>query len=90
MTPMDLHVLFIQRREEYPDEHAPEALLVWDEYAVEGDGQAFDLACEKALADAGDDVIASAVIEITVDQDAIRERLVGSLKLKGTIKPEAR
>lgn len=85
MSTMNLHVLFIQRSEAYEGQCAPEAILAWDEFAVEEGGKEFALACERALVDAGDDVVASAVIEIAVDQDAIRKRLLSNLKIEGKI-----
>lgn len=83
---MNLHILFIQRKESYHEQYAPEALVVWDEYSMEANPEGFEEACEKALKDAGDEVMASTVVVVSVNQAAIRERLVGHLKLDGKIK----
>lgn len=75
---MDLHILFIQRKEEYPLEYAPEALVVWDEYAMDENPEGFDEACAKALKEHGDQVVAHKVIRFRVDQEKVRKLLLGT------------
>ena len=83
---MRLSILFGQRKEHYEGEYAPEALLVWDEYARDENPEDFDEALEKAKAEQGDGMQAFKVIDIEVDQDKIRKLLVGAPVLQGTIK----
>lgn len=71
---MDLHVLFIQAKESYPGQFAPEAALVIDEYSLAEDPEGFEGQVEAMLASYGD-VAAHAVVRIRVDQDKIRELL---------------
>ena len=68
---MRLSILFGQRKEHYEGEYAPEALLVWDEYARDYNPEDFDEALEKAKAEQGDGMQAFKVIDIEVDQDKI-------------------
>lgn len=74
---MNLHVLFIQRKEDYDGQLAPEALLVWDEFAVEENPSEFEKQIEKTLDDAGrDDIVSYKILLIAVDQDKIRKKLL--------------
>ncbi len=73
---MDLHILFIQRKEEYPEQFAPEALVVWDEYCVEENPEGFEAACAEAIKSVGDDLLAHKVVRFRVSQPKIRELLL--------------
>lgn len=73
---MDLYILFIQRKENFPMEYAPEALVVWDEYAMEENPEGFEEACAKTLKEHGDQVFAHRVVRLRVDQEKIRELLI--------------
>lgn len=75
---MNLHILFIQRAESYPNQYAPEALLVWDEYAMSENPEGFDEACASVLETHGNSIVAHRVIRFSVDQDEIRELLIGT------------
>ena len=57
------------------------------ENAMEENSEGFEEACEKALKSVGDDALAHSVVVVSVDQQAIRNRLVGTLQLKGEILP---
>lgn len=85
---MKLHILFGQRKERYEGEHAPEALVCWDEYSVEENGEGFDEACVAARkSNGGEEAFAAfRVIDVTVDGDKIRDMLVGQATIIGTIK----
>lgn len=90
MSTMNLHVLFIQRKENYEGQYAPEALVVCDEYTMEENPQVFEKECAEALAKQGG-VVASKVILVAVDQAEIRRQLLGIPKVKGTVvEPTAR
>lgn len=81
---MNLHVLFIQRAEGYPGEHAPEARIVWDEFSVDENPDGFDEAIANEL-DEVPDAVAHRVVCIAVDQDAIRELLLGTPTIAGRL-----
>jgi hypothetical protein len=85
---MDLHILFIQRKEQYSEQFAPEALVVWDENSLDENPEGFEEACEKAIKEVGSELWASKVIRIRVSGDAIRKELVGSPVFPGTIVTE--
>ncbi len=70
---MELHVLFIQRKESYHEEHAPEALVIADEYTMDENPEWFEKRCEEELKSTGDDILGHAVVIIEVDQDIIRK-----------------
>lgn len=85
---MDLHILFIQRKETYPMEYAPEALVVWDEYAMEENPEGFEELCAKSLKEHGDQVAAHRVVRLRVDQAKIRELLLGTPLVKAELLAE--
>jgi hypothetical protein len=82
---MDLHILFIQRKESYPGECAPEALVVWDEYSVDENPEGFENAIKLSLAGQGSDVAAHRVIRVRVDQERIHKLLVKVPTVDGSI-----
>jgi hypothetical protein len=82
---MDIHILFIQRKESYEGEYAPEALVVWDEFAMEENPEGFDEACAKELKAHGDQVQAHRVFRFHVDGDVIRKKLIGTPTLEATL-----
>lgn len=82
---MDLFILFIQRKESYEGEYAPEALVVWDEFAMDENPEGFEEVCKKELAANGDQVMAHKVLRVRVDGDKIRKLLVGTPVLNGEI-----
>lgn len=82
---MDLFILFIQRKESYEGEYAPEALVVWDEFAMDENPEGFEEVCKKELVANGDQVMAHKVIRVRVDGDKIRKLLVGTSVLNGEI-----
>jgi hypothetical protein len=82
---MDLFILFIQRKESYPGQYAPEALVVWDEHAMAENPEGFEEACAEELKAHGDEVMAHKVVRVRVDGDRIRKLLIGSPLLQGEI-----
>lgn len=86
---MDLHVLFMQRKERYEGEYGPEAILCWDEYCVNENPDGFDQAVEKAKRDYHDDSAGFAMTRISIDGDKVREMcLQTDHKLDGDIKED--
>lgn len=85
---MRLHVLFIQRKESYVGEYAPEARIVWDEFSVEENPEGFEEACAKDLKEVGNDIMAHRVIPVWVDQAEIRNLLLTTPTVKGKIVAE--
>lgn len=83
---MFLYVLFGQRKENYPGQYAPEALEVMDEYAYHENGEWLQ---EKLLeGEKTGEFAALKIMEINLgsgSQDRIREALVGTPVLKGTL-----
>jgi hypothetical protein len=73
MSKMSVRVLFIQRKEGYEGEYAPEAILCQDEFSEEENPDWFDYEMTKQLSDLKDDVIGHCVVRFEVDQDRIRE-----------------
>jgi hypothetical protein len=73
MSKMDVRILFVQRKESYEGEHAPEALLVDDEFTEEINPDYFEKEKEKILNEAKDDITGYCVVRFEVDQDRIRE-----------------
>ncbi len=85
---MKLHIIFGQRVCSYEGEHAPEVLDCWDEYSFEANPEGFDQAVRKAqnrTAGPSPEFSSVAVIDVTIDGDAVDRRLNQNLKLKGTI-----
>lgn len=82
---MKLFVLFGQRKESYEGEYAPEALLVWDEYMVDDNFEGY----EKAVADEKNKsagwMQTMRVVTLEVNQDTIREMLIGEPIVKARI-----
>lgn len=72
---MILKVLFIQRKESYEGQYAPEALCCVDEYAEEENPTWFQDQCKKELEVVKNDIISSKIIEIDIDQSKIRKIL---------------
>ena len=85
---MNLHILFIQRKERHPGEHAPEARIVWDEFSVEENPDGFEEACAKDLKEIGNDIQAHRVIQVAVGQDEIRKLLLDAPTVEGKIVSE--
>lgn len=90
MSKMTLKVLFIQRKEQYEGQHAPEVFAAVDEYSYEEKHHWF---LEK-IGNADNEKVRGefegiAVIDIEVDQDEIRRRCLGQLSpLKGEIQDD--
>lgn len=85
---MKLHVIFGQRVCSYEGEYAPEVLDCWDGYTVDENPEGFDQAVQKARSRTFGDApefSSVAVIDVTIDGDAVDRHLNQNLKLKGTI-----
>lgn len=86
---MHLHVWFIQRKERYPGQYAPEARLVADEFTMEESPEYLSEAIEKEKKLIGDDIAGDAVVVLDVHQQSIRNRcLRASSVLRVDIVPE--
>lgn len=73
MHKMNVRILFIQRKEGYEGEYAPEALLVDDEYTEDDNPKWFQKEMEKNLKSIGEELEGYCVVRFEVDQDRIRE-----------------
>lgn len=72
---MLLYVLFVQRKENYAGEHAPEATICMDEYSME---ESHDEVWQPELDKLKDDksVLKAEWLSFKVSQDEIRRRLI--------------
>lgn len=84
---MDLHVLFMQRKERYEGQYGPEALVCWDEYCIDENPEGFEAAVAQQKRLSKDDAAGFAMVKITIDGDKVREmclqqdhRLTGDIK----------
>ena len=82
---MKLHILFIQRKERYTEELAPEARIVWDEFALDENPEEFEKQCEQEIVKLGPDVTAHKVIVVNVSQSEVRRLLVETPELEGKV-----
>ena len=82
---MKLHILFGQRKQNYEGEYAPEALLVWDEYAVDESSEAYAAELAKTREKYGPEMSAMKVILVSVNQDAIVKLLNEDPVLPGKV-----
>lgn len=86
---MELHVLFMQRTENYEGQHAPEALACIDEWSLNEDGKewwAKEVAKQKAL---HEDSAGFAVVRVKIDQETIRSMcLDADRKVEGEVLPD--
>lgn len=80
---MLLHILFVQRKEDYPGEYVPEALEVVDEYAMAESPEWMEEKVKAAKATG--EYAAVKVMEIEVSQDAVRSALIDAPRLDGTL-----
>ena len=87
---MLLYVLFGQRKENYDGQYGPEALAICDEFVYDeaafGDEEhPFDKDCRETQEKLKGEFQAMRLLGVNVDQDYIREQLVGPPKLKGYV-----
>lgn len=82
---MILKVLFVQQPENYEGQYAPEALVVMDEYSYEENPEWFHKECESALKKRSP-IKASAVIDLEINQTAVREILNGPYTLHAIVR----
>jgi len=84
---MDLRVLFMQRTERYEGQHAPEAVLCWDEYSIDENPEGFNEALEKAKKPFSKDEVAGfALVRISIDGDKVRAMCLEQIhKLEGEV-----
>jgi hypothetical protein len=81
---MEITVLFIQRKESYDGEYAPEALIVADEYTMDVNPEFFDEEVKRVLE--GSDISGHTIVSFEVDQDLIRSLCLNQVnKIQATI-----
>ena len=84
---MTIFVLFGQRKEDYPEQYAPEALAVISEYDHQDNPDYLREQLEKYQKT--NEFQALRVCEVSIgSQSALRELLIGTPAIKGRIKPE--
>lgn len=79
MAKMMLRCLFVQRKESYEGQHAPELISTVDEYSYSENPEAFDAEFAENLKDVLDDIVGHSIIWIQVDQQEIRNRCISNL-----------
>lgn len=70
---MKIHVLFMQRREDFDGEFPPEPILVWDEYSREENPEGFAIDVEEAKSQHAEVAVGFAIETIDVDGAKIRD-----------------
>ena len=71
-NPVMLRVLFVTFK--YDEDKNPQAVLVWDEFCLDGNFRGWEEAVQAALASFGNDVEAHEEVDLVVDWDLIRGR----------------
>jgi len=69
---MDLHVLFMQRKERYEGEFGPEALVCWDEYTIHENPEGFEKEVDQQKDAFKNDAAGFALVKISVDGEKVR------------------
>lgn len=82
---MKLHILFGQRLQSYKGEYAPEALVCWDEFAVDENPEGFENECAKTEDKYASQFSAWRVIVVKVDGDKIVRLLNRAPEIEGTV-----
>ena len=72
---MKLRILFGQRKENYPGQYGPEAILCWDEFCIDENPAEFDKQVETTTENLKSDFSSFRVIDIEVNHDKIRQML---------------
>ncbi len=83
---MDIHVLFGQRKEDYPDQYAPEVLTAWDECSIDDNPSGWEDEVESLKKQHAECMAAMRVIVLKVDGDDIRKALLEPPTLKAEIR----
>lgn len=81
---MKLHILFVQHRQNYPGELAPEALIVWDQNAVEDNPDGFEEAVRQELAGYSNALESHRVVIVHVPEEKILQALQ-TPEIQGTV-----
>lgn len=84
---MKLHILFGQRKEDYPGQYAPEALEVMDEYGYDENGEWLQNKLEEYWGH--NEFVSLKIIEVDVGStEALRGLLVGTPSIQGKVLTE--
>lgn len=86
---MNLYVLFGQRKEDFPEQYAPEALEVMDQYAFDENAVWLDEKLKER--EASNEFVALKIVCLDLgdgSQKNIRELLVGMPTITGTVEGE--
>ena len=75
---MDLHILFMQRKERFEGQFGPEALVCWDEYTRDENPDGFGEACDKAIQAHKGEAAGFALLRVAVNGTEIRKRCLGT------------
>ncbi len=82
---MILKALFGQRKCRYEGEYAPELLVCWDEYCIDENPTEFEKEIEQTKKDLKEDFTSFVVVDIVVDNNAIKSFLNKNPVIKGKI-----
>jgi hypothetical protein len=83
--PMQLHILFGQRKENYPGEFAPEPLLTWSEHEVEDNPDRFRRECDEQMRSSEPHFEAFRVFKVAVDATEIKRLLTQTPEVVGVL-----
>lgn len=74
---MKLYVLFMQRKEDYEGEFAPEPVVTWDEYTRDENPEGFTKDVEEAKETFKTEASGFALVTLIVDGATIRDMCLG-------------
>lgn len=82
---MTLKCLFIQRKEMYEGELAPELLAAVDEFTYDQNPEDHEAYFKEQLDEVKDEIVSHRIIEIEIDQDKVRRLLLNTPIITGEI-----
>lgn len=88
MEMIDLKTLWIQRKESYPGEYAPECLLAVDQYTDDSNPEYWEDESKKQLDACGNDVENFAIITVRIPREEVNKRLRPGGTVNCTVVPE--
>jgi len=85
---MIVRMLWMQRKERYEGEHAPELLVAVDEYTDDENPDFFAEQCDKALKAVGDEVASYRIFRVELDGEEIHRGLTETALEAKSVTPE--
>jgi hypothetical protein len=85
---MEIFVLFIQRKEQYEGQHAPEAVMCIDEFSLEGGIEWWKGKAKKKVESFEGEISGHAVVRFEVNQEKVRELCISVPSLEAKMKKD--